>query len=259
MFKKLRALVLVVLAAALLLGGVAVASQSTRNITVQDGVQVSLNGQLVNFPDDMRPFIVVGDYRTFLPVRAIADMVGLGVGFDPATNTVLLTGGGDTPQLATSPTPLTQSFFTSSQITNERLGEISGRPGDGTGFVQTRDSVTMAGQTFNNAIAFRSNVDDPAIGQYSSHQLNGRYTTLVATAGRIAGPGQSGGTLWRIWADGVVIYQFNHSISDGRTINDEAPRAIELDVRGVNILTIEVTIWSHQTRAEFAFAGETRP
>ena len=259
MLKKSKVLILGVLAAALLLGGVAVASQNTRNITVRDGVRVSLNGQIVDFPDDMRPFVVVGDERTFLSVRAMADMVGLGVGFDPATNTVLLTGGGDAPQRATEPTPLTQSFFTDNLRVAQELGDI-GAPGDGTAFVRAQDSVSMGGQTFSNAIAFRSGAINPALGAYSVHRLNGRYTTLVGTVGRIGGSGESTGSLWRIWGDGVVIAQFDHSLSDGRTINNEPPRAIEVDVSGVNNLTIEVTIWSRQgQRAEFAFAGETRP
>ena len=221
------------------------------------GVRVSVNGVVQNFDEDMTPFIT-GD-RTFLPVRGVAEALGADVDFDFATNTVLLTVAQDgAPALATSPTPLTQSFFHSSAIDSELFGAIGGGPNDGTAFVRTQDTVNMGGQYFNHAIAFRSGRDDPAQGQYSSHRLGGRYTTLVGTIGRIDGPGQSGGTLWRIWGDGVVLAQFDHSISDGRTINDEAPREIEVDVSGVDILTIEVTIWSHQQRAEFAFAGETR-
>ena len=53
------------------------------------GVSVTLDGETIQFEEDMRPFVIDG--RTFLPVRAIADLVGLGVGFDEATNTVILT------------------------------------------------------------------------------------------------------------------------------------------------------------------------
>ena len=52
------------------------------------GVNVSVDGDVIQFDYDMRPFIMDG--RTFLPVRAIADIAGLGVDFDDATNTVLL-------------------------------------------------------------------------------------------------------------------------------------------------------------------------
>ena len=255
-FRMTKGVAIGVLVTLLLSGTVLMANPATREVVF--GVGVSFNGQRVNFDADSQPFIMEG--RTFLPVRAIADIAGLNVDFDGATNTVLLTGdGAAAPARATSPTPLTQSLFTTNIIDTDRLGDL-GRRGDGTGFTRAQDSVTMNnGQTFSNAITFRSGVDDPALGAYSSHNLNGAYTTLVGTVGRIDGPGRSGGTLWRIWGDGVVISQFEHSMSDGRTVNDEAPRAIEVDVTGVNVLTIEVTVWSHQTRAEFAFVGETRP
>jgi len=52
------------------------------------GVQVRVNGELQNFAEDMTPFIT--EERTFLPVRGIADALGLDVDFDEETNTVLL-------------------------------------------------------------------------------------------------------------------------------------------------------------------------
>jgi len=255
-FRTAKGIVIGALMMILLSGTVLLASAETRQVVF--GVGVSFNGTRVNFDADSQPFIMDG--RTFLPVRAIADIAGLGVDFDGATNTVVLTGDGApaAPARATSPSPVTQSLFTTSIIDGAQFGDL-GRRGDGTAFVRAQDSVRMGGQNFSQAMAFRASVDDPALGAYSSHRLDGRYTTLVGTVGRIDGSGQSSGTLWRIWGDGTVIYQFEHSISDGRTINDEAPRAIEVDVTGVNVLTIEVTIWSHRTRAEFAFAGEFRP
>lgn len=254
-FKVTKGFVLGILAMFMLSGTVLMANQEVRQVVF--GVGVSFNGQRVNFDADSQPFVIEG--RTFLPVRAIADIAGLGVDFDGATNTVILTGdGAAAPARATSPTPLTQSFFHSSQMAIQELGDF-GAPGDGTAFVRTQNSVNMDGQTFNNAIAFRSGSNDPALGSYSSHRLDGRYTTFVGTVGRIDGSGNPTGALWRIWADGVVISQFDHSLSDGRNIIVEPPKTIELDVTGVNVLTIEVTIWSHQTRAEFAIAGEARP
>ena len=58
----------------------------TRNVTY--GVRVNLHGQDLHFADDMRPFVMDG--RTFLPVRAISEALGLLVDFDAATNTVFL-------------------------------------------------------------------------------------------------------------------------------------------------------------------------
>jgi len=52
------------------------------------GVQVSVNGEVQTFDDDMQPFIMDG--RTFLPVRGIADALGVDVDFDADANMVLL-------------------------------------------------------------------------------------------------------------------------------------------------------------------------
>ena len=255
-FRGTKGFVMGVLAMLILSGTALMAN--TQTLEALFGVRVNLNGTVMQFAADSQPFTVAG--RTFLPVRAIADAVGLEVGFDEATNTVLLTGDGAAaaPARATAPSPITQSFFADSIRDSQRLGVIGARV-DNTAFVRAQNTVSMGGQTFSYAMAFRSGVDDPALGTYSSHQLDGRYATLVGTVGRIDGSGTSSGSLWRIWGDGIVIAQFDHSLSDGRTINNEPPRAIEVDVTGVNVLTIEVTIWSHQGRAEFAIAGEVRP
>jgi len=65
------------------------ANTVTREITY--GVRVNLNGQLMQFDDESQPFVMDG--RTFLPVRAIADALGLDVSFDADTNTAYLSGG----------------------------------------------------------------------------------------------------------------------------------------------------------------------
>jgi len=79
---------------------VVMANPETHQLTF--GVAVSYNGEIQHFEEDMRPFIIDG--RTFLPVRAIADIAGLDVDFDGATNTVLLTSGG-TPRTSAGNAP----------------------------------------------------------------------------------------------------------------------------------------------------------
>jgi len=49
------------------------------------GINVVLNGQEVQFDEDSMPFIMDG--RTFLPLGAIARLLGLPVEFDPETTT----------------------------------------------------------------------------------------------------------------------------------------------------------------------------
>ena len=58
----------------------------TRQITY--GVRINLNGQLLQFDHDMRPFVM--EERTYLSVRAIAEALDLPVDFNPDTNTVYL-------------------------------------------------------------------------------------------------------------------------------------------------------------------------
>jgi len=89
-------------------GTVLMASPVTRDIVF--GVSVAVDGNVVQFEDDMRPFIMDG--RTFLPVRAIADIAGFEVDFDGATNTVLLSTGDGLP--ATQSTDLSHSWSESS-------------------------------------------------------------------------------------------------------------------------------------------------
>jgi len=73
------------------------AAAETRQVTF--GVGVSVDGADVSFDEDMRPFIMDG--RTFLPVRAIADIAGMDVDFDGDANTVILTTGAN-PQAVSS-------------------------------------------------------------------------------------------------------------------------------------------------------------
>jgi len=85
----------------LLSGTVLMASPAMREIVF--GVNVSVDGNVVQFEEDMRPFIMEG--RTFLPVRAIADIAGFDVDFDSATNTVTLSTVA-TPEPEPIPEPL---------------------------------------------------------------------------------------------------------------------------------------------------------
>jgi len=52
---------------------------------IHHGISVMLNGQPAEFPEDSLPFVM--NDRTYLPLRAMADMLDLPVDFDPATNT----------------------------------------------------------------------------------------------------------------------------------------------------------------------------
>jgi len=98
-----------ILTCVLLLGVVFAANGQMREIFF--GVQVSVNGEVQSFDDDMQPFIMDG--RTFLPVRGIADALGLGVDFDLDTNTVLLDNPHFMEQLLSAFGPMLEPTFAS--------------------------------------------------------------------------------------------------------------------------------------------------
>ena len=60
----------------------------TRTITITQDISIMLDGAPLEFEEDMRPFTMDG--RTFLSVRAMADLFGFYVGYDADTHTVLL-------------------------------------------------------------------------------------------------------------------------------------------------------------------------
>ena len=87
---KVKWFIMGVLATLMLSGTALMAGPVMREIVF--GVSVTLDGETIQFEEDMRPFLM-GD-RAFLPVRAIAEIAGLYVDFDGATNTVVLTTEG---------------------------------------------------------------------------------------------------------------------------------------------------------------------
>ena len=78
--------------ATLIMGGVSAVAAATRTIEATYGVNVVLDGVRQEFADDMQPF--TSDGRTFMPLRAIADSLGLDVEWNAATSTAYLTSGG---------------------------------------------------------------------------------------------------------------------------------------------------------------------
>lgn len=69
-------------------------------------IKVTLDGSQIALTDAtgaaVEPFIIDG--TTYLPVRAVATALGLTVGWDNATNTVVLTSPGKMPAQPTTPT-----------------------------------------------------------------------------------------------------------------------------------------------------------
>jgi peptidoglycan/xylan/chitin deacetylase (PgdA/CDA1 family) len=76
---------------------------TTRTVTAEIvyGVHVSFHGIFISFAEDSRPFIMDG--RTYLPVRTIAELVGLNVEFE--NGVVRLSAVTPTPVPAPTPSP----------------------------------------------------------------------------------------------------------------------------------------------------------
>lgn len=89
------------------LGAPALAASVKQLKATYNNIKITLDG--VEFtPKDaggnvVDPFIVDG--TTYLPVRAVANALGLGVGWNEASNTVMLTSDGSTPVAPATPAP----------------------------------------------------------------------------------------------------------------------------------------------------------
>lgn len=105
--KSLRSYVAGFLSAVLLLALATSAMAAYQKQATLDysGIQITLNGNKIDPVDangnPVEPFAISG--TTYLPVRAISNALGLGVEWEPATQTVKLTSG-NTPVAPTTPT-----------------------------------------------------------------------------------------------------------------------------------------------------------
>ena len=88
----LKGIVVGALSTVLLSGTLVMANPVTRDLFF--GVNVTLNGTVLDFEEDSQPFIIDG--RTFLPVGALADVLDVTATWEGETSTV---------HLATQPTP----------------------------------------------------------------------------------------------------------------------------------------------------------
>ena len=207
--KMIKGFVIGVVCTMLLSGTVLMANPVTRDLLF--GVRVSVDGVMVNFDEDSLPFVLDG--RTFLPVRAIADVFGAGVDFDPATNTVLLT--------------------TTQQHTATRLAETlfnySVRTTGANNWVRSVESAGILGTQHNNVVQFSA---FGTVDLTSEYNLGGNYSRLTGVFGRADGSHPTGVAV-TILGDGNVIMEFEKGEHD-------TPLNIDIDVSGVQIIRIYV-------------------
>ena len=184
----------------------------TRQITY--GVRVNFNGQLVQFNADNQPFVMGG--RTFLPMRAMADLLGLPVDFDPSTNTAYVGN-----RFAGQRQPLHHAapFFDRSR---------------GDSWIRFADTVTMGGVTYNNAfiLGWPNTQGGFDRTQFSLHNLGGQYRVLSGYMGRIDGTSMHNVSI-SIIGDGVLLESFELRATD-------MPIPFSVFVEGVQQMRIEI-------------------
>jgi len=115
----------------------------SQNLTrPENGVNVKLNGVIIEFEDDQRPFLM--NDRTFLPVRTLVELVGVNVDYDETTHTV----GLDTTYIVARQFPLFQ--FPGDYFTDEIKFEIKIDDPWWANIYLTNDSDELSYLRYNN-------------------------------------------------------------------------------------------------------------
>ena len=236
--KEIRAFVIGALVMAVLLSaGVAIARTVT--IEVIYGIRVSLDGRMIQFAEDSQPFVTSG--RTFLPVRALADTLGLGVDFDPATNTVLLTSEGQpaptpTPQ-PPAPTTGIVGFDTLQPFNVHNSGVGANIHNVATGLPDSFMVRGIAVPSTLNALraADREARFQPHSSSFAEFELGGNFARLTAIAAVADGGSSSPGNgIWlQFHGDGNFLGEYNLTVGN--------PADVDILLTGVNTLRISFT------------------
>ena len=205
----------------------------TREITL--GVRVNLNGQLMHFEYEMRPFVMDG--RTFLPVRAISEALDIPVDFNPGTNTIYLGN-----RFAGQRQPLNQAapYFDKTPTSGPRNANS----------IWHSDSATMGGMVFTNVLNFRSGYTLSGRTTFSLHNLNRQYRVFTGYIGRVDGSNMRDVTV-NIIGDGRLLQSIDLRATD-------MPVPFSAFVEGVQQLRIEAVFpvqRNHQGTIHYAIAG----
>jgi len=238
MKQRLQGMVMGALLMVLLLSATVVYANNrvTREITY--GINVMLNGEMVQFDYDTRPFVMDG--RTFLPLRTLAELVGLPVDFDPATNTAIV---GST--VTRRGTPIGELFFDGTSLLTSNSLSTSNV------FVRAEESVLIGGNTLNNVVVFNTRRTSTGGQQNQSAMLNlnNRYQWLDIGIGSVDGSTRTIDAEISIYFDDRLVETFEQS-------GTSLPREMRLFVEGVRNVRVEITttIGANQTKT-YAIIG----
>jgi len=217
-----------VLTVLLLISTTAVVYTQTTSREITHGINVMLNGQMVSFDYDSRPFVMGG--RTFLPLRALAELLELPVDFDPALNMAIVGN-----RFVGQRRPLNQA------APHFDVGGLHSVPGFGGISVWVAESVDMSGMGYQNPLIFGTSLSHNArIGLHSPftlHNLNGQFRMLTGYVGRVDGTSMYDATI-NFYGDGVLIHSYSLSGAD-------MPTPISVFVEDVRQLRIQVVFANH--------------
>jgi len=227
MKQRMQGMVMGVLLTVLLLSATMVYANNrvTREITY--GINVMLNGEMVQFDYDSRPFVMDG--RTFLPLRTMAELVELPVDFDPGTNTAIV---GRRYAIGTR-VPLRQA-----------APHFDTGGGHGSSIV-TPASRLMGGVTYQDPLVFRT-TGNQEHNRFTMHNLNGQYRMLTGYIGRVDGTHMTNATI-RFFGDGVLLSEY-----ELRAV--AMPIPISVFVEGVTRLDIQVIFPRRNTTSAVEYA-----
>jgi len=239
---QIKGFVAGVLVTVLLSGTLLMAAQTlTREITY--GINVMLNGEIVQFDEDSRPFVMGG--RTFLPLRTLAELLGQPVDFDPATNTAIV---GDRLPVGTR-RPLNDAVPFHHRGSNIRMDEHHFGASN-TAWVAP-GTVAMGGREYANALTYQASYTNHGRADatvFTLHNLNGQFRMLTGYVGRIDGWDLTNAT-FNVFGDGQLLQ--THSLNA-----QDLPIPISIFVEGINLLRIEfVYPWISSQNAGYAFVA----
>ena len=181
------------------------AQQVTRQISF--GVNLNVDGQLLQLPQEDRPFIMDG--RTFLPVRAIAEALGTAVDWNGQTATVYI---GQIPHIVH--TTVTHLFNTPhAAVGNAAWLQISG--------TENNNTIRLSGPGYSR---HREN--------YVVYNLSGGLNATLS--GTFLTPNRDTATnVYRIYGNGRLLYE------TPVIAGSNAERDFEIDISGIIELRIE--------------------
>ena len=232
-FSTAKGFAIGVVVTVLLAGTVAYANADMRQIFF--GVNVSVNGTLQQFDDDSRPFIMDG--RTFLPVGALGNVLGVQVGWNADTATVEIGHAGapaeqppaqeEPPAAAGESGPLL-SVLPMDRISWERVTIGSHQ-------VRNGQSFSIGARMFPNSIP--NTLSHSNQGNVFHFDLNGEFSTLSGYVGAINDAGNANArrdaeARVRFFADGEQVGEYLFGYEDEAT-------AVSFNVSGVTRFTVE--------------------